>query len=269
MASPQLENGYIKIATDIAEALAKVNLSAYESRVLWCVFRKTYGWNKKSDRISYSQYQEATGIKRRHLGRTLKSLIARQIIVCSSDGQQLEYAIQKNFEKWQPPLPKEVIVDLASAITPTGNSKTCANYYLSRAELLPLEGELLPKEVTKLLPKEVNTKDNKRHYTKDNIQKKGDIFILPEWINKETWEAFKEMRKSKKKPMTDYATKLIINILDRLRKDGEDPNLVLEQSIINSWTSVFSLKGGNNGANQKHLEAARTGNYTKPPAYSD
>jgi len=41
MANPQIENGYLKIAHEIAQALARVNLSAYESRVLWVIWRKT------------------------------------------------------------------------------------------------------------------------------------------------------------------------------------------------------------------------------------
>ena len=216
MANPQLENGYIAIANELGEALSRVNLSAYESRVLWCIFRNTYGWNKKSDRISYTQFQKATGITRRHLGRTIKSLIARQIITCSSASPQLEYSIQKDFEKWQKPLPKEVI--------------------------LPL-----PKKVTKLLPKEVNTKAI-NHILKPIYKNKREKVVLPEWINTEVWDAFLEMRGKIKKPLTERGIGMIVKRLEQFKDNGDDPNLVLEQSVISSWAGVFSLKGGNNGA---------------------
>ena len=39
------------------------------------IFRKTYGWRKKSDRISYSQFEEGTRIDRRNVGRTLRRMV--------------------------------------------------------------------------------------------------------------------------------------------------------------------------------------------------
>ena len=47
MANPQLEDGYTKIANEILEALAGINLSPYEGRALFFLIRKTYGWKKK------------------------------------------------------------------------------------------------------------------------------------------------------------------------------------------------------------------------------
>ena len=43
MANPQSENGHIDIANEIGEALSRINFSAYESRILWVIWRKTYG----------------------------------------------------------------------------------------------------------------------------------------------------------------------------------------------------------------------------------
>ncbi len=165
MANPQLEDGRTEIANEIVTALARVNLSAYESRILWCIFRKTYGWHKKLDQISYSQFEESTNMDRRHIGRTLKLLVARHMITCQGVGQQLEYSIQKDYEQWCDvrqvdiaPLPKEAMVEIDTTIASLGNSKTINNHCLIRGELLPNQGELLPKEATKLLPKEANTK---------------------------------------------------------------------------------------------------------------
>lgn len=99
MVSPQIENGYLKLANEIVDALYKINLSAYESRILWFIFRKTYGWNKKSDCISYSQFEE-TGINRRHIGRALKQLKERKIVNVSGSGYKLHYTLQKDYTKW-------------------------------------------------------------------------------------------------------------------------------------------------------------------------
>ncbi len=181
MANPQLEDGRTEIANEIVEALAKVNLSAYESRVLWCVFRKTYGWHKKIDRISYTQFEETTGMKRWHIARTIKLLLARQMITCQGEGHNLEYGVQKDYEQWQnvgqvdiKTLPKEVTKDTGSTVTPLGNGETPDNRYLIRRESLPNQVASLPKEVTESLPKEVNTKAIK-HYTKALTKAYGEF----------------------------------------------------------------------------------------------
>lgn len=102
MANPQPEDGYVRIANEIAEALSRTNLSPYESRILWCVLRKTYGFNKKTARITHREFSEATGIDRRIIHRTVSSLAERSIIAISRDGKKsITYGIQKNYEKWK------------------------------------------------------------------------------------------------------------------------------------------------------------------------
>ena len=100
--SPQLEDGFTKIAHEIMEALAKINLSPYESRVIWFLLRKTYGWKKKSDWIAGSQFRTGLGgLDRRHIWRAAKSLAKRDIIVISTDdtGNPI-YSFQKDYSKW-------------------------------------------------------------------------------------------------------------------------------------------------------------------------
>ena len=80
MVSPQVENGFTRIANEIIEALWKVNLSPYETRVLWFLLRKTYGWKKKTDWITLSQFSKNIGLDRRLIHRTLKSLFSKKII---------------------------------------------------------------------------------------------------------------------------------------------------------------------------------------------
>ncbi len=100
-ASPQAENGHVDIANEIAEAMAKVNLSAYESRVLWVIWRKTYGWHKKTDQISFTQFQKATGLHRRNVQRTLNELIKRNIVVRKDYSRIITYQFQKDYTKWK------------------------------------------------------------------------------------------------------------------------------------------------------------------------
>jgi phage replication O-like protein O len=97
MASPQLENGYTQIAHEILEAFAKINLSPYESRLAWFVIRKTYGWHKKTDWIALSQIVEGTGIDKRNVWRTIKSLERRNIII-RPDPRHIGF--QKDYTLW-------------------------------------------------------------------------------------------------------------------------------------------------------------------------
>ena len=171
MANPQLENGHIKIANELADALARVNLSAYESRILWCIIRKTYGWNKKLDRISYTQFEEATGLERRHIARSLRRLIGRRMIVACGNSRKLEYGLQKDYDSWES-LPKEATLSLPKEATLSLPKEATASEEGSlpiQAGSLPIQAESLPKEATRSLPKEANTKAIK--HNKSIIQK--------------------------------------------------------------------------------------------------
>lgn len=69
-------------------------------------------------------------------------------------------------------------------------------------------------------------------------------FALPDWMPKEVWAGFAEMRKRIKAPLTDKAAELIIRDLESLKGEGHNPILVIEQSISRSWRGVFPLKNG-------------------------
>jgi phage replication O-like protein O len=101
MANPQKENGYTPIAHTILEALATHVISPDEWRVLMVIFRKTYGWHKKIDRISTTQFQQFTGLKRRHVSRTLSKLVERKIVTRIGDGRIITYGFQKDYTKWK------------------------------------------------------------------------------------------------------------------------------------------------------------------------
>jgi hypothetical protein len=67
-------------------------------------------------------------------------------------------------------------------------------------------------------------------------------FELPKCINQELWEAYREMRKKKRAPMTDRARNLIIRKLCKWSEQGYDINAILETSITRNWTDVFEPK---------------------------
>ena len=62
----------------------------------------------------------------------------------------------------------------------------------------------------------------------------------------EALKAFAEHRKKLRKPMTDYAKKLLLGKLSKLAKTEQEQIAILNQSIENGWQGVFPLDRGNN-----------------------
>jgi len=62
MANPQIENGYTRIANETMDALAKIRIPGQARQVLDFILRKTYGWNKKTDMISFITIRKRDGI---------------------------------------------------------------------------------------------------------------------------------------------------------------------------------------------------------------
>ena len=134
---------YTKIPNGVMEVLSRIKLTSYETRILICIMRKTFGWGKDEDTVSYTQFENATGIARRHIGRALLSLEDKKIIKISRQGPVNSYSVNSKVEDWQ-----------WGAIT-SGGTSTCRG------------NTLLPHKVTELLPHKVTTKENK-----ESLQKK-------------------------------------------------------------------------------------------------
>lgn len=78
--------------------------------------------------------------------------------------------------------------------------------------------------------------------------------ILPEWMPVEEWQAFKEMRIRTKKPMTDYAERLIFTKLENFAKQGFSAVEILNQSTISNYQTVYQPKENQNYANNRKPE---------------
>lgn len=75
------EGNYTAIPNEVVEALMTTNLTAYESRVLNYIFRKTFGWHKSTDQISQRKIERNTGIDRRTVRKILQRLKKRKILL--------------------------------------------------------------------------------------------------------------------------------------------------------------------------------------------
>lgn len=166
MADPNIGNGHIDIANEVADKLCSFRLNGQEWQIVWVILRKTWGWltnpkdknspKKKMDRISLSQFTKLSGINRCRCHKLLKGLIEKQIIkktvTQKYNTQQISYGFQSDYDKWKV-LPKSATV-----------TQKCNG--------------VLPKSTTKLLPKNTTTKDIlKDTLTKDTAFDNADFFI--------------------------------------------------------------------------------------------
>jgi len=97
VANPQTENGFTKIANEVFEELVKTALLGSEFQICFFVIRKTYGFNKKEDRISLTQFEKGTNLSRPTVVKSLKNLVSRNILKRS---ESLIYKFNKDYESW-------------------------------------------------------------------------------------------------------------------------------------------------------------------------
>lgn len=127
MASPQLENGFARIANEIMDALARIRISGEATQILFLVLRKTYGFNKKTDLISLGQFCIGTGLKKVAVCKAISKLVGMNIITKKGNVTKLgndwcsEYGLNKDCEAWKP-LPKKVTLPKkVISVTKKGN----------------------------------------------------------------------------------------------------------------------------------------------------
>lgn len=97
MANPQKENGYTAIANEILEKLVNTAILGSEYQIVFFVIRKTYGYQKKEDRISLTQFEKSTGLSRVTVVKALKNLVSRKILVKTA---KPTYRLNKDYETW-------------------------------------------------------------------------------------------------------------------------------------------------------------------------
>jgi phage replication O-like protein O len=100
MANPQTENGYTRISNEILDALVKINIGGKKQQLLWLIIRKTYGFHKKQDRISLTQFSKHTEMEMRDVCRCLKQLETMKIIIKIKNNKGNVYSLNKDYDQW-------------------------------------------------------------------------------------------------------------------------------------------------------------------------
>ncbi|EDU7421526.1 replication protein, partial [Salmonella enterica] len=254
-----LENGYLRLANQIQDALCIVELSGREFRVLNAIIRLTYGWSKKSDRIANSLIADKTTLKVKHVSEAVLSLAYRNIIILRRIGQTRYIGINTNLDKWaysKPhcskcpvSFPDDEIATWIISVPETRDSyprkggraspKTGIVIPENRDSVLPHSaipenGDSYPRKEGRASPKTGNTKDiipktNIKDLTPFNPPKgkvKFDPLSIPvpEWLNAASWNEWVTYRQQSGKPIkTELTVTKAFRLLKECLDEGHDP----------------------------------------------
>lgn len=121
MGSPQIEDGYTKVANELLEAIIATDLASRKLRCFLAVMRKTYGWQKKSAAISYSEISKMTNIKgQQHVIKAINELVEDEILKRTKSQTGNIYEINKKYRTWKP-FPQDVSLFQKQDIPKTGH----------------------------------------------------------------------------------------------------------------------------------------------------
>lgn len=115
MASPQLEDGYTRIANELLDALVRADLTATQLRIMLAIVRETYGFNRKTVTIGYQALSTRYGIHRPLLIREMAALVDRQYLIKTA-GTTNMWQVQKDYTQWSSSLPAETSPRLETSL---------------------------------------------------------------------------------------------------------------------------------------------------------
>ena len=225
METPQTEKGFIQIASgdeqnDILMALIKAELSGSEYQICLLIIRKTWGYKKKEDWISLTQFEKYTGKSRTIICRSILKLVNKNILVKKSIlGKNAFYSFNKDFNLWDKLVNKRIPVIKPQLV----------NKRISTSK----------QKDTQLVNKSLPTKDN---ITKDNIQKiiSKDVALLINMFSTIN-PSYKIMFKNKTQRLS--ATRLLEQYgIDKLTQLMEQLPSIISKPYAPSITSPYELE---------------------------
>lgn len=116
MASPQKENGYTAIANEVLEKLITYqypkNTSGCPMALILFVIRKTWGYHKKEDRISLTQFEKAINYPRPTVSHWINYLVKAKLLVVNKEPSNIGYlySFNKNYDEWIPLVKAKLLV---------------------------------------------------------------------------------------------------------------------------------------------------------------
>ncbi len=103
MSSPQLEDGYTRIANELLEAVSHADFNGAQLRILFCLIRNTYGFGRKECDFSNSFVAKGTGLSKSSIIAVINSLQEGKVIVVtqqSTFNSPRKVKLNKHINEW-------------------------------------------------------------------------------------------------------------------------------------------------------------------------
>ena len=213
-------------------------LNGSENLVFLAIMRKTFGWRKKKDRISYSQIMKMTGIAKSTTATTIKSLEEKGLIISEKHGQSVTYYVNVEAKT----VPK---------IVPVRKSDCTENRTGTVPKIVPVEAKTVPK-IGHTKEKDIN-KLSKEIY--DEIEKSYELSFFEVKPAGKLFIDYPRTRKRIKELLKRISKEDIIGVIEKAKADAWIKDNGFQLTTILSDFQVSKLLNGN---------PARQGCYSKP-----
>ena len=234
MANVQIEDGYVRIANDLFDAICNSGFTAMEIKVILTVVRYTYGYNRKEAEISLGTIANFINHKdRASVSRAVTRLIKANIVhLAGANGQNRVLRLNKDYDTW----------DLSCC----QNSNSCQNDNRSVAEMttevLPKQQQILYKDNNKDKYKDIiyeqccqnsnscqndNTKPKQEEF-KEEFEELWKLYPRKKGKSSVTKKAMKELQEAG----FETVKKAIENYKEELRKNRTEERYILHGSTF-------------------------------------
>lgn len=163
------------------------------------ILRQTHGFQKKSDRISLSQFSEALGLKKPSVIRSIKALLAKKLINVSNIANESAkvYEINENTDEW---------LSLAEWLTLAKTLKVVSHIAKKPlAKLLPTK-EIIKESIKEIIPPLIPPQGESETAQPGKIKKLSCLSKPQAEKFKLFWDAYPKHRR-KEKPKAEKAFK--------------------------------------------------------------
>ncbi|EFD0800214.1 replication protein [Escherichia coli] len=222
-----IDDGYTRFANELLEAIASADLTARQLKVMLAYVRKTYGFNKKTDRIADEQIAQLTGLSRQNVNKAKKELISMNCLFM--DGNQI--GVNSEVSAWQ--FSKCLQVSNFVSKLETKNVSKLETLNVSKLETHKRHSLKTKENINKppISPKKISQKF-------DPLETE-----LPDWLSAETWLSWVTYRKEIGKSIkSKQSVTQAINVLSRSMEKGYTPEEIINQSIASGWQGIFEPK---------------------------
>ncbi|WP_367376507.1 replication protein [Hafnia alvei] len=231
-----IDDGYTRVANELLEAIASADLTARQLKVMLAYVRKTYGFNKKTDRIADEQIAQVTGLSRQNVNKAKKELLSMNCLLL--DGNKI--GVNKEVSAWQ----FSKCLQVSNFVS---KSETKCVSKLETIDVSSLETHkrhsLKDKKDNINKPPIVPQESNPKPKAKPKASLDAASAEIPEWLSRDTWLSWVSYRKEIGKTIKSAQTiTQAINTLMKSREIGYQPEEIINQSIASGWVGIFVPK---------------------------